>query len=115
MARARRGSLLSLVLPLLAGAAPGREPAPCPRGPGVVFVAGGVGGVDPLGTWAGLVLPLAGVRHEVRDFVWTTGVGRLVRDVQDTDNLCRQADRLAREVLRCKEEHPDAPGYLVAP
>ena len=83
-------------------------------GPGVVFAAGGVGGVDPLAMWTRLVLPLAGVRHEVRDFVWTTGLGRLVRDVQDTENLNRQADRLAREVLDYKADHPDAPVYLIA-
>src|SRR5262249_5400621 len=77
------------------------------------FVAGGVGGVDPLGPWLKLVLPWAGVPHEVRDFAWTTGVGNLARDVRDTANLRARADQLAGEVLRYKAGHPDSPVYLV--
>src|SRR5690349_1882076 len=103
------GSLLvlSLCLPARGEESPSVPPT------GVVFVAGGVGGLDPLGAWAKLVLPWAGVPHEVREFAWTTGFGRLVRDVQDTRNLQVKADRLASEVLLFKEAHPNSPVYLV--
>src|SRR5262249_4520602 len=37
---------------------------------GVVFIIGGVGGMDLLGPAAQWALPRAGIRHEVRDFVW---------------------------------------------
>jgi len=89
----------------------GQGEGSCARG--LIVVAGGVGGVDPLGMWAKLVLPWVGVHHEVRDFVWTTGVGNLVRDVKDTRNLMVRADQLAGELLRYKDEHPDSPVYLV--
>src|SRR5438105_382905 len=107
MLRGWRGLVALCVLSLFAGVAPAGERA------GLVVVAGGVGGLDPLGMWAKLVLPWAGVPHEVRDFIWTTGFGNLVRDVQDTPNVMARADELAREVTRYKAEHPDCPVYLV--
>jgi len=107
MVGGRRGLLALLVLPLLVGTVPAAERT------GLVVVAGGVGGVDPLGLWAKMLLPWTGVPHEIRDFVWTTGFGKLVRDVQDTTNLKARADQLAREVLDYKAEHPDSPVYLV--
>ncbi|HVS37388.1 MAG TPA: hypothetical protein VMS17_17635, partial [Gemmataceae bacterium] len=50
---------------------------------GVLFVVGGVGGVDPLQRWAQVALPLAGVPHEIRIFEWTHGKLRPLRDLQD--------------------------------
>jgi pimeloyl-ACP methyl ester carboxylesterase len=89
------------------------DPESCSCAEGVVFVAGGVGALDPLGMWAKVAFPLAGVHHEVRDFAWTTGFGRLIRDLQDTRNLCLKADELAREVMRYKQEFPGRPVYLM--
>jgi hypothetical protein len=86
---------------------------PDPLKPGVVFVVGGVGGYDCVGAAAEWALPRAGVPHEVRDFVWTHGWGRLFKDLQDTPHLLRQADRLAEEVRKIKEKDPDRPVYLV--
>jgi hypothetical protein len=89
----------------------GQEPPP-PR-PGVVFMVGGVGGLDILGMSAQWALPRAGVRHEIRDFVWTHGWGRLFKDLQDTRHVLRQADILARKVQEVKAADPDRQVYLV--
>ncbi|MBI1914960.1 MAG: alpha/beta hydrolase [Planctomycetes bacterium] len=107
MVRGCRGLAAVCVLSLFAGVAPAGERA------GLVVVAGGVGGGSPLGLWLKMISPLTSVPHEVRDFVWTTGFGNLVRDVKDTPNLMARADQLVREVMRYKTEHPDCPVYLV--
>jgi pimeloyl-ACP methyl ester carboxylesterase len=78
-----------------------------------VFVAGGIGGIDPIGPLARLALPAAGVRHEVVDFVWTYGTGRWLRDLQDTRHLLARAEELADRVRRVKEANPDRPIYLI--
>lgn len=83
------------------------------RPAGAVFVVGGVGGADPLAPFAKLGFALAGVRHEVHEFVWTTGLGRLVRDLQDTDNLHARAGELARRVLWYRGTYPGRPVYLM--
>jgi pimeloyl-ACP methyl ester carboxylesterase len=81
--------------------------------PGVVFVVGGIGGIDPIGPLARLALPLAGVRHEVHDFIWTHGTGRWLRDLQDTRHLLVRAEELADQVRRLKEADPERPVYLI--
>ena len=97
--------MLSLCVALPARA----EDAPA----GVVFVAGGVGGADPLAPFAKLGFSLAGVSHDVHEFVWTTGFGRLVRDLQDTANLGTRARELARLVLWYSKTYPGRPVYLM--
>ncbi len=95
---------------LFATAARAGEPGhPC----GVVFVVGGVGGWDPLGPAARLALPHAGVPYEIREVRWTHGIGRILRDLQDTRHLLAHASALAAEVRRLKEEHPERPIYLI--
>jgi pimeloyl-ACP methyl ester carboxylesterase len=98
-----------LLLGALAAGPAGADPGP----PGVVFVAGGIGGIDPLQVAAPLALPLAGVPHEVRVFEWTHGRGQLLRDLQDTRHLLAQADRLAGEVRAVWEHDPGRPVYLL--
>jgi pimeloyl-ACP methyl ester carboxylesterase len=96
--------LLWLPAPLSAGE---------PERTGVVFVVGGIGGIDPLqwfGPWA---LSRAEVRHEVRVFEWTHGKGHLFRDLQDTRHLLAQAERLAGQVRSLKAENPGQRVYLV--
>jgi len=88
------------------------EPA-CASKPGVVFVVGGVGGVDPLQSWAQVALPLAGVPHEVRVFEWTHGKFRYLRDLQDTRYLKDKAAELAAQVLAVKDEDPSRPVFLM--
>ena len=81
---------------------------------GVVFIIGGVGGMDLLGPAAQWALPRAGIRHEVRDFVWTHGFGRVLKDLRDTPYLLMKAGELAAEVRRVKADNPDRPVYFVA-
>lgn len=80
---------------------------------GVVFVVGGIGGWDILGPCAEWALPRAGVAHEIRDFVWTHGWGRMFKDLQDHPHLLRKAEDLALEIRRVKAEDPQRPVYLV--
>jgi pimeloyl-ACP methyl ester carboxylesterase len=81
--------------------------------PGVVFVVGGVGGIDCLGPAAQWILPRSGVPHEVRTFVWTHGWGRIFKDLQDLRYLLAQADELAEEIRFIKNKDPERPIYLV--
>ncbi len=81
--------------------------------PGVVFVVGGVGGFDFVGSSAQKALPRAGVRHEIREFVWTHGWGQILKDLQDTRHLLRKADQLAAEVLLVRATRPEQPVFLV--
>ena len=79
--------------PLRAGATePAEEPEPRP---GVVFVAGGIGGLDSVGRAAMHVFPRMGLPHEVHDFVWQHGTCRFLEDLQDTDYLVQRAAELA--------------------
>jgi pimeloyl-ACP methyl ester carboxylesterase len=86
---------------------------PAPVKPGVVYVVGGVGGMDILGMSAQWALPRAGVPHVIRNFVWTHGFGRLFKDLQDTRHLLAKAEELARDIRRLKAEDPDRPVYVV--
>lgn len=90
----------------------GEVPAPAPR-PGVVFVAGGVGGLDFVGPAAQWQLPQAGVPHEVRHFSWTHGFGRYFKDLQDFNYLLAKGTELANEIRKVKEEDPGRPVYLI--
>jgi pimeloyl-ACP methyl ester carboxylesterase len=91
---------LPLALGLLCGCAHAGQPraAAPPAERAVVFVAGGIGGLDPLQLWAPVTLPRAGVPHEIRLFEWTHGKCRFLRDLQDAQHLQAAADRLADEV-----------------
>jgi pimeloyl-ACP methyl ester carboxylesterase len=83
-------------------------------GPGVVFVVDGVGGFELLGSSAQKALPRGGVRHEIREFVWTHGWGQIFKDLQDTPHLLRKAEELAAEVRLVKAQQPERPVYLLA-
>jgi len=113
MSRIRR--TLFLLIPALAlpGAAARADDLPAGRRPGVVFVAGGVGGVDPLQTSAPVALPLAGVPHEVRVFEWAHGKFHALRDLQDTRYLEEKAAELADQVRAVKADDPSRPVFLM--
>lgn len=81
--------------------------------PGIVLVVCGIGGIDFVALSSQWALPRAGVRHEIREFSWTHGVGRLLRDLQDTQHCLRKADELATQIRQIKAEGPDRPVYLV--
>jgi hypothetical protein len=80
---------------------------------GLVFVVEGVGGLDCVGAAARHSLPKAGVHHEIRDFTWTHGRGKLFRDLQDYRYLQQKALELAEQVMQYKKDHPERPIYLV--
>ncbi len=99
---------------LIWGLKPAKESPPTPPKPGVVFVVGGVGGWDTLPCSSRLVFPLAGVPHEIRDFVWTHGWGKFIRDLQDFRHAENKAEELAREIRQALAFEPDRRIYIVA-
>lgn len=103
------GALLLVLASVAALAAQNRDVAP-----GMIIVVGGVGGMDFLGGAAQIAFPRAGVKHEIREFVWTHGWGHWLRDLQDSDHLMKKAAELARVVRQVKIEDPERPVFLVA-
>jgi hypothetical protein len=93
-------------------AAPTKKPAQLEK-PGVIFIVGGVGGIDLVGFVSRWTLPRAGVRHEIREYVWTHGKGHLFRDLQDTQHCIQKADELAQEVRKIKKADPNRPVFLM--
>src|SRR5579859_3645538 len=80
---------------------------------GVVFVVEGIGGFGGVNASAEHSLPKAGVPHEIRNFIWTHGRGKVFKDLQDYRYMQRRAEDLAEEVLEYKRAHPDRPVYLL--
>lgn len=81
--------------------------------PGLIFVIGGVGGLDPLQMCAPHTLPYAGVPHAIEVFSWTHGICRPLRDLQDTRYLLQQAERLANAIREARRREPNRPIYLL--
>jgi hypothetical protein len=88
-----------------------QPPAAHPRG--VVIVVGGVGGIDVAGFSAQLVLPHAGIQHEVIDFYWSHGKGKIFKDLQDTPHALQKADELAWLVWQYRLFQPERPIFLI--
>jgi pimeloyl-ACP methyl ester carboxylesterase len=84
-----------------------------PEAPGIVFVVGGVGGLDPIQACAPWTLPKAGVPHRTEVFEWTHGKCRVLRDLQDLRYLLIQAERLAAAVREVQAHEPGRPIYLL--
>jgi pimeloyl-ACP methyl ester carboxylesterase len=104
---------VSLCLGLLVGCVSAPQPrAAAPQAErAVVFVVGGIGGLDPLQLWAPLTLPRAGVPHEIRVFTWTHGKFHFLRDLQDAQHIQAEAERLAEEVRAALDQ--GRPVYLL--
>lgn len=81
---------------------------------GVVFVVGGISGLDPTGLCTKRALASAGCPHEVHEFVWTHGVGRLLQDLQDYRHVERKAAELAELLRKEQQREPHRPIYLIA-
>jgi pimeloyl-ACP methyl ester carboxylesterase len=94
------------------GRLPAAPPTETTKG-GVVFLVGGIGGIDFIALSARLALPRAGVPHELRELTWCHGTGRFLRDLQDTRHVLSKAEELAGAVRQVKEANPDRPVYLV--
>jgi hypothetical protein len=90
-----------------------REPQETPPR-GTVIIVGGVGGIDLLAWSAQKALPRAGVPHEIVDFYWTHGRGKILKDLQDTQHCLQKADQLAWEIWLRKLYQPNRPIYIVA-
>jgi pimeloyl-ACP methyl ester carboxylesterase len=88
-------------------------PSDAPTKPGVIFIAGGAGGMDFGNTSTRWSFKHAGVPHEIREFLWTHGKGHVLRDLQDTRHLVVKAQELAAAVAQYKAENPDRPVYLI--
>src|SRR5262245_27496799 len=84
-----------------------------PTKPGVIFLAGGAGGMDFGNTSTRWSFKQANVPHEIREFLWTHGKGHVLRDLQDTRHLVTKAQELAAAVLQYKAENPNRPVYLI--
>lgn len=84
------------------------------RSRGIVIVLGGVGGLDLLSNTAHVALPKAGVKHEIREFVWTHGRGKPFKDLQDSAHVRAKAEELADLIRRLKAEDPDRVIILLA-
>jgi pimeloyl-ACP methyl ester carboxylesterase len=80
---------------------------------GVIFVVEGIGGFGGINATAEHALPKAGVQHEIRNFIWTHGKGKLFKDLQDYRYMQRKSEQLAEEVLEYKKAHPDRPVYMI--
>jgi pimeloyl-ACP methyl ester carboxylesterase len=105
---------LALVLvQLLAGKPDAGAPSTTAVHPGVVFIVGGIGGLDPLNLFAPLTLSNAGVTHELRNFCWTHGKCHLLRDLQDRTYLLARAGELAEAIRVIKAADPGRPVYLL--
>jgi hypothetical protein len=107
----RRLSLLLVLVCSLVGRPALAEP-PADR-PGLVLVVGGIGGIDLVGPALRMSLPHVGLRHEVRNFVWTHGTGQFFKDLQDAPHVLHKAEELADEIRRAKEADPERPIYLI--
>jgi len=87
---------------------------PGPAKPGVVFVVEGIGGFEVFNASARWSLQRAGVVHDVREFVWTHGWGKLFKDLQDIRHLIQKSSELTEEIQRIKAADRDRPIYLLA-
>jgi pimeloyl-ACP methyl ester carboxylesterase len=74
---------------------------------------GGVGGIGLLWEASKWALPHSGVQHEIRFFPWTHGLGKPLRDLQDTRHFLHKADELAQQISRAKASDPEKPIYLI--
>lgn len=102
------GVLLILVAPGLAVPPAGFTPKT-----GVVFIVEGIGGGDILGCVSQVAFHAAGVPHEIRNFTWTHGRGKLFKDLQDHRYLLKKAKMLSEEIERYRVENPGRPVYVV--
>jgi pimeloyl-ACP methyl ester carboxylesterase len=96
--------------PVIPASAQSREPRPR----GIIFVVGGVGGIDILGSAARAAFPRAGIRDDIYDFVWTHGVGHVFKDLKDVQHLRAKAEELARLIREYHIRYPGRPIFIVA-
>lgn len=99
-----------VILIALQGDAPAQEPAP-PGG--LVFLVGGVGGLENLKHATNWAVRNAKLDCEVREFNWTHGKGHILRDLQDTRHHEAKTAELVRLIVDAREQEPERPIYLI--
>lgn len=103
-----------LLLPgmlLFAGQLPA---APPPEKCGVVYVVGGVGGLENLKLAMQVALRMDGLRYEIINFDWTHGKGKILKDLQDSRHYTQKIDELTNELQRAHRADPDRPIFVIA-
>ncbi len=80
---------------------------------GLVILADGIGGLDLCGHGMRRALAAADAKLELRVIRWGHGYGRWHADLSNVANHQTQASEIANQARRFREEHPDAPVYLV--
>lgn len=111
---ARRWSWLLSCALLVGGPSAGYLHAAPPEPCGVVYVVGGVGGLENLKLAVQVALRMEGLRHEIVHFEWTHGKGKILRDLQDSRHYAQKIEELANELQRARRAHPTRPIYLLA-
>lgn len=105
------GMLLKRVFRLIYGPLP--DPPVDERANGLVMVADGIGGFDLCVTGMRYATAWSGLPYRLQIVDWGHGFFRWHKDLCTVSNHIAQAAAVARQVLAFREEHPDAPVYLV--
>jgi len=106
-----RHSLIALFASLaLAGIAPAQEPAATGS---IVFLVGGVGGLENLKVATKWAVRSAGIDCEVREFDWTHGKGQILKDLQDTRHHEAKTTELVRLIRDARTAEPARPLFLI--
>jgi pimeloyl-ACP methyl ester carboxylesterase len=97
------------------GPVPGKKEPSASGKRGLIILVNGVGGkIDLFANAAEWALPHAGVKHEIQEFDWGHGYGKIFKDLQDTRHCLLKARELAAYISAVKTTNPTRPIYLVA-
>jgi pimeloyl-ACP methyl ester carboxylesterase len=91
---------------------PASPVCPCAAG-GIVLAVDGAGGFEASSRTLRQTVLQDKLPLEVHSFHWTHGYCRIVSDQMHASHVRREGQRLADLVLRCREEAPNRPIYLV--
>ena len=81
---------------------------------GVVFVVDGAGGFEATSRNLGQTVAEEKMPLDVRVFHWSHGYWRVIADQTHAAHAQREGGKLAELVLKCRQESPTSPIYLVA-
>jgi hypothetical protein len=84
------------------------------RQPGLVLVAGGVGGLDLCGIGLRYVLGAERLKYAIQIFPWSHGLGRWHADLTDVGHRDAKAGLIAETIRAYKSGRPGDPVFLVA-
>jgi hypothetical protein len=81
--------------------------------PGVVILVSGAGGMEFMQWSARWAIEADGLPLTIKEFQWTHGKFRVVRDLQDTRHLLKKADELAELVVQLKKANDQGQIFLM--